>query len=128
MLSDRRVHATIPTADLAQARSFYEGVLGLIPARLLPSAVLYGAGEGSLFAVSASSGQASGTHTQMAFATPDIKAEVAELKARGITFEEYDLPALKTINGIASMGPNQAAWFKDPEGNLFGLIEFADGG
>lgn len=128
MLRDRRVHTTIPTSDLDRARAFYEGVLGFVPFRVLPFAVLYDAGEGSLFAVSISSGRASGTHTQMAITTPDIEADVADLRVRGVTFEEYDLPNLRTVDGVAEMGPVRAAWFKDPEGNLFGLLEFIDEG
>ena len=126
MLSDRRVHATLPTADLDAARAFYEGVLGFEPYRVLPFAVLYRAGAGSMFAVSVSAGRASGTHTQLAVTTPDIEADVADLRARGVTFEAYDTPTLRTIDGIAPMGPNRAAWFRDPEGNLLGLIEFAE--
>jgi hypothetical protein len=51
---------------------------------------------------------------------------VAELKTRGVTFVEYDLPALKTINSVAQLGPNRAAWFMDPEGNTIGLVEFGE--
>jgi catechol 2,3-dioxygenase-like lactoylglutathione lyase family enzyme len=128
MLTERRVHPTIPTSDLAKTRRFYEDVLGFEPMRELPFAVLYQAGEGSLFAVSRSSGATSGTHTQMAFTTPDIEAEVAALRARGVRFEEYSMPSLTTVDGIADMDPIRAAWFKDPEGNLLGLIQFPDGG
>ncbi len=128
MLSDRRVHATIPTADLAVARAFYEGVLGLVPRQVLETAVLYDAGGGSVFAVSRSSGKASGTHTQLAFTTTDIEADAAALRAIGIRFEEYDYPTLRTVDGIAQLGADRAAWFKDPEGNILALIEFAVGG
>ena len=60
----------------------------------------------------------------MGFTVDDIQDEVADLRRRGVTFEEYDVPGLKTEGGIAQTGPNRAAWFKDPEGNLIGLIEF----
>ena len=72
----------------------------------------------------ASQGDASETHTQAGWITNDIEAEVAALKARGLNFEEYDTPSLKTINSIAIMGPVKAAWFKDSEGNLLGLMQF----
>ena len=128
MLSQRRVHATIPTADVAAARRFYEGVLGFTPLQVLPTLALYEAGAGSVFAVSRGTGKASGSHTQMAFTTPDIEAEVAGLRARGVSFEAYDYPTLRTVDGIAQLAGFRAAWFKDPEGNLIGLVEFADGG
>ncbi len=85
---------------------------------------MYRAGAGSYFAVTRSSGAASGSHTQMGFTSEDIEADVADLRARGITLEEYDTPGLKTVDGIATMGPIHAAWFRDPDGNLLGIIAF----
>ena len=126
MLAERRVHVTLPVADLDRARAFYERTLGFIPYSVQPTAVLYRAAEGTLFAVSKGSAQSSGSHTQMAFTTDDIDTEVAEAKAAGIVFEEYDLPGFKTVGSIATVGPNRAAWFKDSEGNLIGVIQFAE--
>ena len=59
----------------------------------------------------------------MGWATGDIEREVAELKARGVVFEEYDTPYLKTVGSIATTGPNRAAWFKDSEGNILGIVQ-----
>lgn len=125
MLSQRRCHATLPVTDLEEARAFYEGVLGFTPYQVTPVATLYDAGEGSKFAVSRSSGKASGSHTQIGFTVTGIEAEVADLKRRGVTFEEYDLPSLKTVDSVAVTGAGKAAWFFDPAGNMIGLIEFA---
>ncbi len=127
MLSERRCHTTIPVSDLDRARTFYEGVLGFTPFEVNPAAVLYEAGEGSKFAVTRSSGKASGTHTQMGFTVSDIESDVADLKGRGIVFEEYDFPTLKTEGGIATTGAGKAAWFLDPEGNMIGLVQFDRG-
>lgn len=124
MLADRRVHTTLPTPDVDALRAFYEQVLGIEPFAVRAGAVLYRVGDGTLFAISRSGGKASGAHTQMAFTVPDLPAEVAELRARGVTFEEYEAP--KTVDGIAPMPAGRAAWFKDPDGNLIGLIEFTD--
>jgi catechol 2,3-dioxygenase-like lactoylglutathione lyase family enzyme len=124
MLPDRRAHAIMPCRDLDGARAFYESVLGFRPLDVGPTAVLYRAGEGSVFGVSRSSGKSSGSHTQMAFTVPDIDAEVADLKRRGIAFLEYDLADFKTAGGIAQVGPNRAAWFLDPEGNMIGIVQF----
>jgi hypothetical protein len=52
-----------------------------------------------------------------------VEAEVAELRARGVAFEEYDMPGIKTVNGIATAGGTKAAWFKDSEGNIMALIQ-----
>jgi hypothetical protein len=55
----------------------------------------------------------------------DIEAEVAGLRARGVVFEEYNLPGLKTVDGIANTNAGRAAWFKDSEGNILGLIQLS---
>ena len=125
MLRDRRVHVTLPTQDLAVARAFWEGRLGFEPFEVRSSAILYEAGQGTLFAASRTAARASGTHTQMAFTVPDIDAEVRELRAIGIELEAYDYPTLRTIDGVAELaGIGRAAWFKDPDGNLIGIVEF----
>ena len=70
--------------------------------------------------------QRAGEHTQLGFVVEDIVREVADLKSHGVVFEEYDLPGLKTVDGIAQAGPNQAAWMKDSEGNVFlGIVQFS---
>ena len=61
----------------------------------------------------------------MGFLVPDVATEVAELKSRGVVFEEYDMPGLKTVDGIAEIGPSKAAWFKDSEGNVLGVVQLA---
>ena len=53
----------------------------------------------------------------------DIEREVAEFRARGVTFEEYDMPNMKTVNGIATAGGAKSAWFKDTEGNILAVIQ-----
>jgi catechol 2,3-dioxygenase-like lactoylglutathione lyase family enzyme len=128
MLQDRRVHATLPVADLAVARAFWEGRLGFTPMEIYPTAVLYAGAGGSVFAISRASARATGGNTQMAFTVPDIEAEVAELVGAGVSLEAYDLPGLRTIGGIAEMGGNRVAWFKDPDGNVSGVIEFGSRG
>jgi catechol 2,3-dioxygenase-like lactoylglutathione lyase family enzyme len=124
MLSECRCHATLPVSDLPAARAFYEGVLGFKPYQPNDAAVMYEAGEGSKFAVTTSSGKSAGTHTQIGFTMTDIDAEVADLKRRGVAFEEYDFPGFNTEGGIATTGAGKAAWFLDPAGNMIGLIQF----
>jgi catechol 2,3-dioxygenase-like lactoylglutathione lyase family enzyme len=129
MLQTSNVAARIPAGDLERAKAFYADKLGLAPAEERPGGLRYrcGSGEFSLFQ---SSGTASGGHTQMAWAVDDIEAAVAELRARGVVFEEYDLPGLRTVHGIAEVAGNypskggvgeRAAWFRDSEGNLLSL-------
>jgi len=124
MLSHCRVHTTLPTADVDRLRAWYEGVLGFTPMAIRPNAVLYETTPGSVFAISRGSVLSSGSHTQMAFTVHDVEAEVADLKARGVVFEEYEAPP--TEGGIATIGPGRAAWFKDPDGNLLAVLQFHD--
>jgi hypothetical protein len=60
----------------------------------------------------------------MTWMTHDIEADVAELKARGVVFEEYDTPQVKTVKSVATIGQSKGAWFKDSEGNLLALGQF----
>ena len=122
MLSDHQVYAAIPTTDLETARRFYEDVLGFVPRDENPAGIYYNAGAGTYFILTRSSGKASGSHTQMAFRVSDIESEVRELRQRGVTFEEYETP--KTVDGIATIPIGRTAWFRDPEGNLIGMIQF----
>jgi catechol 2,3-dioxygenase-like lactoylglutathione lyase family enzyme len=129
VLKSSRVAARIPATDLKRARAFYADKLDLEPSEERPGGLLYRCGECE-FALFASAGAASGEHTQLAWEVEDIEETVAELSARGVAFEEYDIPGLKTINGIAEVAGNypskgevgeRAAWFRDSEGNLLGI-------
>jgi catechol 2,3-dioxygenase-like lactoylglutathione lyase family enzyme len=122
------VATRLPAGDLARAKRFYSEKLGLEPVEERPGGLLYRCGSGA-FALFQSAGAASGTHTQMAFEVADIEATVAELRARGVVFEEYDLPGITTVNGVAHIAGNypskgvaeKGAWFRDSEGNLLGI-------
>ena len=119
MLADLEVHAAIPASDLARARRFYQEKLGLVPAEETPGGLIYRCSN-SWFLLYPTPHAGTAAHTLMGWATGDIEREVAGLKARGVVFEEYDTPYLKTVGSIATTGPNRAAWFKDSEGNIIG--------
>ena len=123
MLKNAPVHATIPCADLERAKAFYADKLGLTPSSDQPGGAFYDAGDGTRFFLFPSQGAASGTHTQMGFRVPDIETTVRDLKARGVTFEEYDFPTFDKATSIAQTGPVRSAWFKDSEGNLLGVVQ-----
>jgi catechol 2,3-dioxygenase-like lactoylglutathione lyase family enzyme len=115
--------ATIPVTDLATTRRFYEDTLGLELAREHPAGVAFRTGQSYLELYPA---RAAGTaqHTLGTFEVEEIEAAVSALRERGVTFEEYDLPQLKTVNGIAELpGGTRVAWFKDPEGNTLGVLQ-----
>jgi catechol 2,3-dioxygenase-like lactoylglutathione lyase family enzyme len=129
MVGVKDVAARLPAQDLERARTFYSEKLGLEPDEERPGGLRYRCGTG-WFAVFQSAGPASGEHTQMGVEVEDLDATVAELRARGVEFEEYDVPGLQTVNGIAEVAGNypskggageRAAWFRDSEGNLIGI-------
>jgi catechol 2,3-dioxygenase-like lactoylglutathione lyase family enzyme len=122
MLTNYKIHSTIPVHDLARARKYYADKLGLTVTREAPGGLVYEY-NGTWFLLYPSSGAGTAQHTVAGWAVDNIEAEVAELKTRGVVFEEYDLPTLKTVNSIATAGPNRAAWFKDSEGNILGVVQ-----
>jgi catechol 2,3-dioxygenase-like lactoylglutathione lyase family enzyme len=126
MLSESRVHATLPAVDLERAKHFYSVTLGFRVERENPAAVMFSSAGGTRFTVFATPNSSRAGHTQAGWEVGDIEREVAELTGRGVVFEEYDFPNLKTIDGVAQTGAGRAAWFKDSEGNTLGLIEFPD--
>jgi catechol 2,3-dioxygenase-like lactoylglutathione lyase family enzyme len=128
MLSNGRVATRLPAQDLARARAFYAEKLGLEPAEERDGGLRYVC-RGGEFALFESAGSAAGDHTQMGWEVDDIEATVRELRARGVLFEEYDLPGLRTVDGIAEIEGNypskgsgeRGAWFRDSEGNMLGI-------
>ena len=114
--------ATLPASDLERARTFYSGRLGLTPLSEDKVGIHFVVG-GTRFRLFRSGGAASGTHTQLAFVVGNLSDLDLELKSRGLEFETYDYPNLKTVDGIADLGYAHAAWFKDSEGNLLGIAE-----
>ena len=122
MLSKLAIHATIPAIDISRAKKFYSEKLGFVPSSEAPGGTIYTCKDTWFFLYPT---QFAGTaqHTLAGWETDDIGKEVAELKTRGVKFEEYDYPNLKTVNSIATMGPNKAAWFKDSEGNILGITQ-----
>ena len=123
MLKDQTVYATIPTDDPARLRPFYEETLGLPVREVTAGGIFFEAGHGTILAVVRAGGRASGAHTQAGFDVDNIEQEVAELRGRGVVFEEYDLPDAPMTDGIARMPAGRAAWLRDPDGNLIGMIQ-----
>ena len=123
MVIDARAHTTLPAADMERAKRWYEEKLGLKPASEGPGGVFYVAAGGTRFVLYPTPNTQRGGHTQMGLASADIDADVAQLRSRGVVFEEYDFPGLKTEGGIATTGDIRAAWFKDSEGNTIGVVQ-----
>jgi len=122
MLSQAPIRAYIPAADVARARKFYEQKIGLVPKLEYAGGVVYECGGADVFLYptpNAGTSKASQAFWQVA----DVEKEVAELKARGVRFEEYDMPGIKMKDNIATGGGARTAWFKDSEGNILAVSQ-----
>ncbi|HSL65233.1 MAG TPA: VOC family protein [Gaiellaceae bacterium] len=125
MLDRARIAAVVPVSDVDRAIAFYRDVLGLTLRERrddLPDnpEAEFEAGGGRLVAYR-SVGAGQSRATVAAFEVDDLDAAAAALRERGVTFEEYDLPGLKTEGGIATLGAARAAWLKDPDGNILAV-------
>jgi predicted enzyme related to lactoylglutathione lyase len=122
MLSTAPIRAYIPASDVARARKFYEHTVGLTPKEDYAGGVIYECAGTEVFMYptsNAGTSKASQAYWQVA----DVEAEVAELKARGVVFEEYDMPGVEMRNNIAVGGGAKTAWFKDTEGNILAISQ-----
>jgi predicted enzyme related to lactoylglutathione lyase len=122
MLKNAAIRAYIPATDVKRARKFYEGVIGLAPKEDYAGGVVYACGGAEVFLYptpNAGTSKASQAFWQVA----DVAAEVKELKARGVKFEEYSFPGFKMTDSIMTAGGAKTAWFKDTEGNIMAISQ-----
>jgi catechol 2,3-dioxygenase-like lactoylglutathione lyase family enzyme len=123
MLSRADVTAILPVKELERAREFYVSRLGLEAEGLAPDGKFILRANGMRLALMPKPGGTKAEHTALSFRVDDIAAEIQALKARGVSFHDYDLPGFKTVNHVAVLGKEKAAWFSDPEGNILCLHE-----
>ena len=122
MLGNYDIGVTLPAADLERAKAWYAEKLGLTPDREWPAGVRYRSGS-SLFDIYPTSYAGTAKNTAAGWNVDDVDAVVTELRARGVEFQEYDFPGLKTVNGIADIDGERAAWFVDSEGNILSISQ-----
>ncbi|GAB4255469.1 MAG: VOC family protein [Thermoleophilia bacterium] len=122
MKGKKYVIPVLPVSDLERSREFYEGKLGLKVEEKGPDGLVLSTGDSLLYIyeTTASRGEA----TALSISVEDFDSEIKELREKGIKFEEYDLPNLKTREGVAEMEGIRSAWFKDPDGNVLSLGEW----
>lgn len=118
-------YAKLPAQDVERARSFYAEKLGLVPVGEQHGHLRYEVG-GAWFLVYPSGGAASGTHDQLGIVVDDVRATVGRLRASGVAIEDFPAPPGATVtDGVMDNGFVKAAWFKDSEGNLLSIAQFA---
>jgi len=117
------VYPVLPAEDIDRARRFYHETLGFeIEDAPQTGSFLVHAGNGSRILVYERA-RTKAEHTVATFIVDDLPAAMEDMRSRGVTFEEYDMPGLKTHEGIAEMGGERSAWFVDPEGNVIAVAE-----
>ena len=123
MLQKSPMYSYFPAKDVARARRFYEGKLGLKAKQEIAGGVVYEFGKGTAAFLYPTTNAGTSKASQAFWQVEDIEQEVAELKKRGVQFEEYDMPDMKGSNSIYTGGGAKAAWFKDSEGNILAVIQ-----
>jgi predicted enzyme related to lactoylglutathione lyase len=123
MLTETPIVPYIPVRDMARARKFYEEKIGLRPKQEYAGGVIYECGKGSWVFMYPTPNAGTSKASTAFWAVEDIAAEVSQLKSKGVKFEDYDMPGLKTVDGIATGGGAKTAWFKDTEGNILAVSQ-----
>ena len=123
MLRRFPVYAYIPVKDVARARTFYEQKLGFRPKEEVGGGVVYEFGERTGCFLYPTPNAGTSKASQAFWQVDNVEAEVAELKRRGVVFEEYNMPGITTKNSIATGGGAKTAWFKDTEGNILAISQ-----
>ena len=124
MLQKSPLYAYIPAKDVGRARQFYEGKLGFRPKQSVAGGVVYEFGDHTACFLYPTPNAGTSRASQAFWHVEDVEREVAELKARGVEFENYDMPGEKSPSGVVTAGGAKAAWFKDTEGNILAIIQY----
>ncbi len=125
MRNTPRISAVLCSTDVDRSREFYEQRVGLtLSPETIANHLLFDGADGSSLLVYGRPGPNQGDHTQVRFWSADVEADVRELVERGVVFEDYDFPSLKTVDHVATTaGVGRSAWFKDPDGNTLALFQ-----
>ena len=125
MLGIAPIVACVPVLDLGRARKFYEDKLGLVAKEEYGdgAGLVFECGQGTNFFMYQSQGAGTSRANQAFWTVDDLDAEMKELKGKGLVFENYDMPGLKTVNGVNTGGGSKTAWFKDSEGNILAISQ-----
>ncbi len=125
MLQNSPMFAYIPAKDLPRARQFYEQKLGFKPKQEIAGGVVYEFGDHTACFLYPTENAGTSKASQAFWQVDDVEREVAELKSRGVKFEDYDMPGEKSPSGVVTAGGAKAAWFKDSEDNIMAIIQYA---
>ena len=128
MLSEFPLMARLAASDIGRARTWYEQKLGLVPeTEEMGGQVLYYQTGGTWFSVYQTAFAGTAKNTVAGWTVKGIESLMAELRGRGVVFNDYDFGEIKTVDGLMSMGGYKAAWFTDSEGNIMELSQVPEG-
>ena len=123
MLGNKDAVANIAVKNLETARKFYEGTLGLKEVDAEGEELIVLKSGGSSINVYRSKYAGTNQATAVSWAVGDeLDAVVRALKAKGVSFEHYDMPGMKLQGDVHVAGDMKVAWFKDPDGNILNII------
>jgi catechol 2,3-dioxygenase-like lactoylglutathione lyase family enzyme len=128
MLKDSKAVATVATRDMPAAHAFYSDTLGLPTMTATGDFTAYQLPDGSALSVYSRPNHVAPENTTVTFLVSDFDAEMADLRSRGVTFEDYDIPGVKTVDGVATLDAAKGAWFKDPDGNILAITTMPPAG
>ena len=123
MLGDHPIDVVLLATDLESSKQFYAGKLGLEILNESEEEIVYKCGGDSQLAVTKSTTGTADEQTQAGWRVDDLAAELAELRSRGVEIQEYDLPGLKTVDGVADEGFALTAWIVDPHRNALAIVQ-----
>jgi predicted enzyme related to lactoylglutathione lyase len=113
----------LPAADLSRARAFYHDALEMDPDEIHEGTLLYRLDSGATFEIYETENAGTAKNTQMCWATDDLDSEMARLRQHGVVFEDFEIPGMKTIDGVATTEEGKTAWFRDSEGNFICITQ-----
>lgn len=122
MFAQAKTTSMIPAHNVERAVGWYREKLGIVPARQDEYGASYALNGVTAFLYKS---EFAGTaeHTLLSFDTADLDTDMKAMRGKGVAFIDYDLPDLKTENGVATFGPVKNAWCKDSEGNILGFVQ-----
>jgi catechol 2,3-dioxygenase-like lactoylglutathione lyase family enzyme len=115
-------HTILPAADLDRFRGYYHDTLGLDPSEEHDGMLTYGTGP-TAFEVYETENVGTAKNTQMVWMTDDLDAEMSRMRSAGVVFDEFEIPGMRTENGVAETDEMRSAWFRDSEGNILCIAE-----
>jgi len=120
LLRDSSAKATLIAENIKRAKEFYTKKLGLEIEMDSGKEIILKSGKNTRILIY-EKGKPKADNTVVSFDVDNVQNEVNELRKRGVKFEEYDMPGIKTVNGVATSGNLTCAWFKDSEGNILNI-------